>query len=128
MVAGFELTRERAEYGSHSGGERITGLRTLEETQPLLEHADRRVAISTVNVAVILARKPALCCLRLVVDEPRIEEEGFRSLTVGRAVEAAAHELGRLAPSRRLARLRVVLHQLCTQGNPAAFQPPTDAR
>ena len=80
---------------------RIAGLRTLQEPQPLLEHGDGRIAIAAIDIAVILAGEAPLGGLRLVIDEARIDEERFRRLAMRRAVEAAADQLGGLAPAGR---------------------------
>src|SRR4029453_779586 len=62
---------------------------------------------------------------RFVIDEARIEEQRLRGLAMGRAVDAAAHELGVLAPAGGGRGFDVFFHQLWIQGSPAAFQPPT---
>src|SRR6476620_2458643 len=128
MVAGPELAGKRAEDRSHAGSQRIAGFRAFEEPETFLEHADRRIAVSAIDVAVVLAGKSPLGSLGLVIDEPRIDEQRFRGFTMGRAVEAAAYQLGGLAPARWLRAPGILLHQLCTHGRPAAFQPPTVAR
>ena len=60
MVAGLQLAGERAEHRRHAGGQRVAGLGTFEQPQPLLEHGDGRIAVAAIDIAVILAGKAAL--------------------------------------------------------------------
>ena len=99
MIARLQLAGERAEDRGHAGGQRIAGLRPFEQRQALLEHGDGGIAVAAIDIAVILAREAALGGFGLVIDEARIEEEGFRGFAMRRAVKSAADELGGVAPA-----------------------------
>ena len=99
------------------------------QPQPFLEHADRRIAVAGIDIALFLSGKAPLRRFRVGIDEPGIEEQRLGGLAMVGALDAAPDQPRRLSGAfedRVLARW--LQHQPCTQGSPTAFQPPTVPR
>ena len=85
MIAGFHLTGQRAVNGGHSARGRIAGFGAFEGAQPFFEHGYGWIAVSCVDVTVILADEAGRSRFRVLVDKSRIQIERFGRLAMFRA-------------------------------------------
>ena len=96
-VAGAEQRAQRVNTAAMPGGGREARRCALDQPQPLLEHRDRRVAVTGVDIAVDLAGERLLRVGRRRVDVPRRQVHRLGGLLETRPQQAAAHSDGVLA-------------------------------
>ncbi len=99
-VACLEQRQQREEHRRHAGRGRTAGLGTFERSQPVLEHADGRIAEAGVLVVVALAFEGRLGFLGAGIGVARGQEQRFRRLVEIAAHLAAAHCPGLRPPLR----------------------------
>lgn len=123
-VTGGQQRAQRGEHRRHTGRGGETGFRAVDQTQPLLEHGDRRVAVAGVDEVLDIAGERGLGRLGALVDETRIEEQRLGGLVEAGAPGAAAHRLGGGADAlgKRFLERAAGDHD-CLHGSPSARQP-----
>ena len=100
-VARLEQRQQREEHRRHAGRGGAAGLGAFERGQPVLEHADGRIAEARILVVRALALEGGLGLLGALVGVARGQEQRLRRLVEVAAQLAAAHG-ARLRPPRRL--------------------------